>query len=147
MNTNWGNFMPRRGCMIQPRVKPWAEWREDKQNLQRSIAPEGLQDSAQGFNPGNHSIERFRPEGARGYRMNLALQHCSKRRWWISIARRSERAIETFHNCTLLPCGWYVRSCAHSGRVSLGGGFPGLKPWAESSRPFGTKNYPKQPLS
>jgi hypothetical protein len=40
-------------------VKPWftremeilapsREWREDKQNLGRSIAPEGLQDSAQG---------------------------------------------------------------------------------------------------
>ena len=48
-------------------VKPWftremeilapsREWREDKQNLGRSIAPEGLQDSAQGFNPGKHSI-------------------------------------------------------------------------------------------
>ena len=32
--------------------KPWAEWREDKGNLGHSIAPEGLQDSAQGFNPG-----------------------------------------------------------------------------------------------
>ena len=41
------------------------EWREDKQNLERSIAPEleGLQDSAQGFNPGKHSIKRFALEG------------------------------------------------------------------------------------
>jgi hypothetical protein len=30
----------------RPHGKPWAEWREDKQNLERSLAPEGLQDSA-----------------------------------------------------------------------------------------------------
>ena len=27
------------------------EWRQDKEDLGRFIAPEGLQDSAQGFNP------------------------------------------------------------------------------------------------
>jgi hypothetical protein len=48
--------------MVGPRVetglKHWAEWREDKENLERSIAPEGPHDSAQGFNPVN------RPERA-----------------------------------------------------------------------------------
>ena len=35
------------------------EWHEDKEHLGRFIAPEGLEDSAQGFNPGN------RPPGRR----------------------------------------------------------------------------------
>jgi hypothetical protein len=40
-----------------------AEWREDKQNFYRRIAPEeGLQDLAQGFNPGNPSKQTVRPE-------------------------------------------------------------------------------------
>jgi hypothetical protein len=29
------------------------EWREVKEDLGRFVAPEGLEDSAQGFNPGN----------------------------------------------------------------------------------------------
>jgi hypothetical protein len=42
---------------------PWVEWREDKQNFYRSIPPGGLQDSAQGFNPGNHPNRRFALKG------------------------------------------------------------------------------------
>jgi len=42
-------------------------------------------------------------------------------------------------NWTLLPACSYVRSGAPSGRFALGGLFPGLKPWAESSNPFGAK--------
>jgi hypothetical protein len=34
------------------------EWREDKQDLGWFIAPEGLQDLAQGFNPGNRPTRR-----------------------------------------------------------------------------------------
>jgi hypothetical protein len=47
----------------QAQGEPWAEWREDKQNLERSLAPERLQDSAQGFNPGNHPIKRIALKG------------------------------------------------------------------------------------
>ena len=32
---------------------PGPEWREVKEDLGRFVAPEGLEDSAQGFNPGN----------------------------------------------------------------------------------------------
>jgi hypothetical protein len=31
------------------------------------FAPQGLRDSAQGFNPGKHPREAFRPERARDY--------------------------------------------------------------------------------
>ena len=47
--------------MVSPLVSPLVspEWHEDKEHLGRFIAPEGLEDSAQGFNPGN------RPPGRR----------------------------------------------------------------------------------
>jgi hypothetical protein len=51
------------GCMVVKRFLSKTKWREDKQNLGRPIAPEGLQDSAQGFNPGKHSIERYALKG------------------------------------------------------------------------------------
>jgi hypothetical protein len=38
------------------------EWREDKVCL-RCFAPEGLQDSAQGFNPGKRPVKRFALKG------------------------------------------------------------------------------------
>jgi hypothetical protein len=44
--------------------KPWAEWREVKASLGRFIAPKGLYDSAQGFNPGNRISPAKSPEGA-----------------------------------------------------------------------------------
>jgi hypothetical protein len=34
-----------------------------KQNFERSLAPDGLQDSAQGFNPGDPSLKRFALKG------------------------------------------------------------------------------------
>ena len=40
------------------------EWHEDKEDLGRFVAPEGLEDSAQGFNPGNRPPGRPRPERA-----------------------------------------------------------------------------------
>ena len=42
-------------------------------------------------------------------------------------------------------CCCHALSCALTGRVVKGVPFPGLKPWAESSCPFGTKNHPKLP--
>jgi hypothetical protein len=42
------------------------EWREDKELLGRFLPRGWLQDSAQGFNPGNPQNKRVRPEGARG---------------------------------------------------------------------------------
>jgi hypothetical protein len=55
--------MPRSRRASDDKLKLWVEWREAKQNFGRSIAPEGLQDSAQGFNPGNHPIKRFALKG------------------------------------------------------------------------------------
>jgi hypothetical protein len=51
------------------------ESREDKQNLERSLAPEGLQDSAQGFNP-ESSPQANRPERARD---DCMVEACSYR--------------------------------------------------------------------
>src|ERR1700731_4778288 len=44
-------------------------------------------------------------------------------------------------------CCCHALSCALTGRVVKGVPFPGLKPWAESSCPFGTKNHPKPSLT
>jgi len=38
-----------------PRLKSWAEWREDKGGLGRFIAPRGGYDSAQRFNPDHYT--------------------------------------------------------------------------------------------
>jgi hypothetical protein len=46
---------------------------EDKDGLGRFIAPEGLQDSAQGFNPGNLKINEFALKGREADKINLAL--------------------------------------------------------------------------
>ena len=48
---------PRPEGTVEVMVSP--EWHKDKEHLGRFIAPEGLEDSAQGFNPGN------RPPGRR----------------------------------------------------------------------------------
>jgi hypothetical protein len=45
------SFVIPKGVLIRTRIRP--EWHEDKEDLGRFIAPEGLEDSAQGFNPGN----------------------------------------------------------------------------------------------
>jgi hypothetical protein len=76
-------------------------------------APKGLEDSAQGFNPGNQPIKRFALKG------------------------REERAIKTYYNDTLLSCVVSTFDLPPLQGVSLGGRFPGLKPWAESYSPFG----------
>src|SRR5271165_2626203 len=39
------------------------EWREDKKRLERFIAPKVLQDSAQGFNSGNHPMKPLALKG------------------------------------------------------------------------------------
>jgi hypothetical protein len=58
----WGRF---------PRLKPWAKWHEDKQNLGRSIAPEGLgpkgQDSLAQGSPWVTQKNVFSPERVPGW--------------------------------------------------------------------------------
>src|ERR1700730_921184 len=59
--------------------------------------------------------------------------------------QRPERGIERFSKYIISLCCCHALSCALTGRVVKGVPFPGLKPWAESSCPFGTKNHPKLP--
>jgi hypothetical protein len=83
----------------------------------RNLLPrEGLEGSAQGFNPWAPSNKTVRPERVRGFGMN-PLRH-------MTIAL-SVRVVSPLYLAPL------------SGRVALGGRFPELKPWAESSSPFG----------
>src|ERR1700738_2251163 len=51
------------------------------------------------------------------------------------------------HKYIITLCYCHALSCALTGRVVKGVPFPGLKPWAESSCPFGTKNHPKPSLT
>jgi hypothetical protein len=98
-------------------------------------APQGLQNSAQGFNPGNPQNKRFALKGRemRAYQMKLAPV----------AAQKSECAIGTCDNWTFGPRFRLVRTsdlAPPSGRVARGGRFPGLKPWAEFFSPFGAQN-------
>src|ERR1700730_7262444 len=56
--------------------------------------------------------------------------------------QRPERGIEPCSKYIISLCCCHALSCALTGRVVKGVPFPGLKPWAESSCPFGTKNHP-----
>ena len=61
-------------------------------------------------------------------------------------AQKSEGAIGTCYNWTIGPRFRLVRTfdlAPPSGRVALGGRFPGLKPWAEFCSPFGAQNKGK----
>jgi len=51
------------GWAVFPGLKRWAEWHEVKASLGCFIAPDGLKNLAQGFNPGKHSIKRFALKG------------------------------------------------------------------------------------
>ena len=58
-------------------------------------------------------------------------------------AQKSECAIGTCYNWTIGPRFRLVRTfdlAPPSGRVALGGRFPGLKPWAEFCSPCGAQN-------
>ena len=46
-----------------PGLKPWAVFRSSFGRSICSIAPEGLKNLAQGFNPGKHPIKRFALKG------------------------------------------------------------------------------------
>ncbi len=88
--------------------------------MDRGPAPQGLQDSAQGFNPGNPNNRRFALKG-REMRVPDEARTCCRakvrvRNWTIG---PRVRLVRTFDLAIL------------SGRVALGGRFPGLKPWAE----------------
>ena len=73
-------------------------------------APKGLQDSAQGFNPGKPENKWFALKGRETNHVNLAPIAASK----------SEYVIETSCNWILLQRCWHVRSAAPSGRVPDG---------------------------
>jgi hypothetical protein len=63
-------------------------------------------------------------------------------------AQESERTIGTCYNWTIGPRFRLVRTfdlAPPSGRVALGGRFPGLKPWAEFCSPCGAQNQGLSP--
>ena len=88
-----------------------------------------LQGSAQGFNPGNPQNNEFALKGREAEQINLAPM----------AAQKLECAIETCYN--LDPTfALLVRSICRPFRARRSGWrFPGLKPWAESSCPFGAE--------
>jgi hypothetical protein len=122
--------------------------------MDRGPAPQGLQDSAQSFNPGNPHNKRFalirryivapcwkntRSAGLevlKGREMRVPDEGAPV------AAQRSECAIGTCDNWTVGPRFRLVRTfdlAPPSRRVALGGRFPGLKPWAEFCSPSGHK--------
>jgi hypothetical protein len=101
------------------------------------IAPKGLQDSAQGcFNPGNPQSKWFALKGR-----ELRLPDESR-----TLLRRKNKSAQLKHVAIghyNPPSALLVRSIWRPFRAHCSGGrFPGLKPWAESSRPFGAKIFP-----
>jgi hypothetical protein len=126
--------------------------------MDRGPAPQGLQDSAQSFNPGNPHNKRFalirryivapcwkntRSAGLevlKGREMRVPDEGAPV------AAQRSECAIGTCDNWTVGPRFRLVRTfdlAPPSGRVALGGRFPGLKPWAEFCSPFRAQTRPQ----
>src|ERR1700736_5948931 len=92
----------------------------------------GLQNSAQGFNPGNPQNKRFALK-LKGREMRVPDEAMKLAP---VAAQKSECAIEACDNWTTEPTSallgrsiWSPPSA--SGRLALGGRFPGLKPWAE----------------
>jgi hypothetical protein len=120
--------------------------------LGRFIAPEGLQDSAQGFNPGN------RPPGRRALKGRQIRRIRNRRKEHIYLGAAiaplcagahyfSHREIVSLLTNTLFLFGSNRTHLAHvisrpfrANRFF--GCFPGLKPWAESYSPCGAKNIP-----
>ena len=95
-------------------------------------APQGVQNSAQGFNPGNPQNKRFALK-LKGREMRVPDEAMKLAP---VAAQKSECAIGACDNWTTEPTSallgrsiWSPPSA--SGRVALGGRFPGLKPWAE----------------
>ena len=103
-------------------------------------APQGLQDSAQGFNPGNPQNKRFALKGARDAVPDEARTYCRAKvsgyNWDAATIGSSDIPLRLVRTFDLAP---------PSGRVAVGGRFPGLKPWAESSSPFGAKTNLTKP--
>jgi hypothetical protein len=87
--------------------------------MDQEPAPQGLQNSAQGFNPGNPQNKRF---ALKGREMRVPGEVAPIAAWNIGPRFHPVRTFD------LAP---------PSGRVALGGRFPGLKPWAEFCSPFG----------
>ena len=111
-------------------LQPWVK----ALYMDRGPAPQGLQNSAQGFNPGNPQNKRF---ALKGREMRVPDEARTYRR------AKSEWAIGMCDNWTIGPRFRLVRTfdlAPPSGRVALGGRFPGLKPWAEFCSPCGAQN-------
>jgi hypothetical protein len=87
--------------------------------MERASAPKGLYDTARGFNPGNRSQPRGALKGLEIDRPKNVCKECSWQKDWIAF------------------------SGAHSGRVTGGRCFLGLKPQAESWCPFGARDRAK----
>jgi len=122
------------GCFV-PRRRGSGLWRSRNCNLaymDRGPAPQGRQNSAQGFNPGNPQNKRLALKGREMRVPDKARTYCpAKLRVRNRTIGRDFGLLRTFD---LAP---------PSGRVALGGRFPGLKPvetWAESCRPCGAQN-------
>ena len=98
--------------------------------MDRGPAPQGLQNSAQGFNPGNPHNKGF---ALKGREMRIPDEACSdlpcksrSAQLGRATTGRSDPASALFGCFDLAP---------PSMRVALGGRFPGLKSWAEFRRP------------
>ena len=126
--------------------------------FRRLIAPQGLKNLAQGFNPGKHPIKRFCPERARDGVGEMPFE-CSRRRIGHLLGRRYNLPLANnghrhkverwrgpieicFSRLLLITMIWRPFRARRSG-----GRFPGLKPWAKICSPSGAINYPKSCLS
>jgi hypothetical protein len=92
-------------------------------------APKGLENSAQGFNPGNPQNKRVALKG-REMRLPDGSRHCR--------AKVNKTNLQLDHWARFRRVRKF--DLAHpSGRIALGGRFPGLKPWADALAPAGQK--------
>jgi hypothetical protein len=97
--------------------------------------PKGLQNSAQGFNPGKPQNKRFALK-LKGREMRVPDKVAP-------LPRKSQSAQlgrATIGPSDPLPLVRTFDLAPLSGRVALGGRFPGLKPWAEFYGPCGAQN-------
>src|SRR5450631_1078768 len=102
--------------------------------MDRRPAPKGLKNSAQGFNPGKPQNKRFALKGREMRVPDRACTYCRAR-----VRAHNSGVLQSDHR-TPLPLVRTFDLAPLSGRVALGGRFPGLKPWAEFSSPCGAQN-------